>query len=335
MSEAEIIAPPAGDRARPPAGPPQRPLRDGQRHRRRIGYRLSHNKVFYRLVAALAWVFARVIKWLGPERGERFALAVVHTFGPLMAMHRTAVANVAAAFPQKSAPERWAIVRGCWENLARSAVEFIFIDRIAAAFDPARPDVSSITIDGIEHVEALRKSGRPAIIFSAHLANWEVAALVLAALRLPTVVPFKTLRNPYISRYIRARRAALIDTMVDNSRGAALKIAAAFERGNHLVFLTDQRLSQGLSVPFFGRPALTNPIVALFTRRFDCPVYGARVIRCPDRRLRVEIMPVTLPRDGEGRIDVAASTARVNQIVETWVREHPDQWLWLHNRWKS
>ncbi len=125
-------------------------------------------------------------------------------------------------------------------------------------------------------------------------------------------------------------------TLIPNSRGAAFEIAAAMERGEHLGMLVDQRLARGPTVPFFGRPARTNPLAAKFARQFDCPVHGARAIRLPGGRLHLELTPaVEMPRDADGQIDVVAATAKITAVMEGWVREHPEQWFWLHDRWRD
>jgi KDO2-lipid IV(A) lauroyltransferase len=124
--------------------------------------------------------------------------------------------------------------------------------------------------------------------------------------------------------------------LVRNERGAIFEIAGAMEAGEHLGMMIDQRLVRGILVPFFGRPALTNPLPASFARWFDCPVHGARAIRRPDGRLHIELTPpIEMPRDKHGRIDVAAATAAMTRVVEGWVREHPEQYFWLHDRWKG
>ena len=88
-------------------------------------------------------------------------------------------------------------------------------------------------------------------------------------------------------------------------------------------------------VPFFGRPALTNPIMGKFAKRFECPVHGVRVIRLPNHRFRLELTPpLDLPRDANGEIDVQGAMAMMTAVVEGWVREYPEQWLWMHRRWR-
>ncbi len=116
---------------------------------------------------------------------------------------------------------------------------------------------------------------------------------------------------------------------------APVRMMEALDQGLHVGMLIDQRFSRGPQVPFMGRLTHSNPLLARMARRFDCPVHGARAIRLPGGRFRLELTEaVALPRDARGRVDVDAATAQLNRIVEGWVREHPGQWLWMHRRWR-
>ena len=118
-------------------------------------------------------------------------------------------------------------------------------------------------------------------------------------------------------------------------QGAAFAMQGVLENGGHLGMLIDQHFTRGVLVPFLGRPALTNPILGKFARRFECPVHGVRVVRLPNRRFRIELTPpLDLPRDANGEIDVTGAMAMMTAVVEGWVREHPEQWLWMHRRWR-
>ncbi len=99
--------------------------------------------------------------------------------------------------------------------------------------------------------------------------------------------------------------------------------------------LVDQHFSRGVEVIFFGRRCKANPMLARLARRFDCPIHGARVVRLPGNRFRIEVTEAIAPaRDAQGRIEVAATMQIVTSVVEGWVREHPEQWLWQHRRWR-
>ncbi len=108
------------------------------------------------------------------------------------------------------------------------------------------------------------------------------------------------------------------------------------EKGGNVGVLVDQKFNRGIKGRFFNRPVKTNPLLAKLARQFDCAVYPVRCIRLPEGRYRLELYPaLTLPRRKDGTIDIIAATQKLNLIVENWVREYPEQWLWFHKRWKN
>jgi len=134
---------------------------------------------------------------------------------------------------------------------------------------------------------------------------------------------------------VRGMRAPRMGTLISTGIGAPSAAAAALERGLHVGMLVDQYFHRGVDVLFFGRRTKANPMIARLARHFDCPIRGTRAIRLQDHRFRMELTePIAPPRDREGRIDVAATTQMIATIIEGWVREHPEQWLWLHRRWR-
>jgi len=302
---------------------------------RPLGRRLLRSEPLQQLMAATVRTAIASVERLGSKRALRWALRLVKITAPLFPETRMAAANIAATFPDKSAAERQTILDGAWQSFAEMLVEFVFLDELAASFDPAHPAEGRVTVTGLEEFVQLRDDGKPGIIVAAHLANWEILSVVARKFGLKTVIPFRAPANVRVAKQVLARRAALMGTLVDNSRGASFELAAALDGGGHLGMLVDQRLGRGIDVPFFGRPAQTNPLAARFARQFDCPVYAARAIRRADGGLHLELTgPLDLPRDGEGQIDVYGAMVAINKLVEGWVREHPEQWFWLHDRWK-
>ena len=123
--------------------------------------------------------------------------------------------------------------------------------------------------------------------------------------------------------------------LIRSRNQAPIEIAAALTAGKHVGMLTDQHFSRGVDITFLGRRCKANPAIARLARHFDCPVVGVRVIRRPDGGFTIDgDGPLTLPRDASGRVDVAAATQMINDVVEGWVREYPGQWLWFHRRWR-
>jgi Kdo2-lipid IVA lauroyltransferase/acyltransferase len=280
-------------------------------------------------------VFA-VLRLLGPDSGPKIGAAITRTLGPLTGAHRIARDNIAGAFPDKTEAERAAILREAWDNLGRVACEYVHMDRIWD-FDPARPEAGRITASAgtVALYERLRDDGRPAIVFSAHLANWELPAIAAARHGIESAVLYRTPNSPAVAKEILRLRQDSMGTLVAAGMSAPFKLARALERGQHIGMLVDQRFGRGPRIDFLGRPAFANPLLAQLARRFDCPVHGARAIRVPDGRFRLDLTEeIALPRDAEGLIDVDAATQAMNDVIAGWVREHPGQWLWMHRRWR-
>lgn len=316
-----------------PAAEPQ----PGRKRRRSLGARFARSRAGFYLAARFTRGTVRLLQWLGPQRSGNFAALIARRLGPLAAEHRLAEANLAAAFPQMSEAERRRVLAGVWDNLARTVTEYVHLDAILAGeIDPATGVGPHLIVKGNEHFFALRDDGKPGIVFSAHLANWEILAATAARYGLGLTALFRPPANIEIAADLLKRRRGLMGSdLVANVQGASFELAAALERGGHLGLLVDQRKNHGPLVPFLGRPAPTNTIVGKLARTFDCPVHGARAVRLPGGKFLIEITPpLDLPRDASGRIDVLGATAAVNAVVEGWVREHPDQWLWLHDRWR-
>jgi KDO2-lipid IV(A) lauroyltransferase len=123
--------------------------------------------------------------------------------------------------------------------------------------------------------------------------------------------------------------------MIATTHDAPLRLAQALQKGVHVGMLVDQHFSRGVDVTFFGRTAKANPLLARLARQVECPIHGVRIIRLPNHRFRIDLSDEVNPvRDAEGKIDVQGTTQAINTVIEGWVREHPEQWLWLHRRWR-
>jgi KDO2-lipid IV(A) lauroyltransferase len=273
---------------------------------------------------------------LGPERASDLGGRIARSVGPLLPAHRTGLANARAAFPERGEAEIRALVLGAWENLGRVGAEYA---HLAELFDydyyNQRPD-RRVEVDGIEQFVALKEDGKPGIIFSAHLANWELPAICAARYDLDLTAVFRPPNDPAVAHVVHEIRSQTMGGLEAARAGAAFAMQGVLERGGHLGMLIDQHFTRGVVVEFFGRPALTNPILGKFARAFDCPVHGARVVRLPGHRFKLQLTPaLDLPRDAEGLVHVTGAMQAMTRVVEGWVREHPEQWLWMHRRWRT
>jgi KDO2-lipid IV(A) lauroyltransferase len=140
--------------------------------------------------------------------------------------------------------------------------------------------------------------------------------------------------NPHAASKVAEARKEFGKNLVASGAGASFQLMSALERGDHVGLLVDQKFRRGIDIPFFGKNAKTNPLLAKLARRYNCPVHGARTVRLPNGRFRLEITDeLVLPRDSNGDVDIRGTTELVTNVVEGWVREYPEQWLWMHRRW--
>jgi len=261
--------------------------------------------------------FERSARWLGPKTGR----------------HKVAMDNLAIAFPEKSLEEREKIAIDSWAQIARGIVEYGYLDKIFD-IDENNLDAGRIEVGNVEKFFKLRDDGLPAIIFAGHLGNFELLPLGAAKFGLDLQALFRAPNNKYAAAKIADARKQMAPNLVASGTGASFQLMSALERGAHVGVLVDQKFRRGIQVPFFGRNAPTNTLLAKLARRYNCPVHGARSIRLPNGRFRLEITDeLVLPRDKDGDIDIRGTTELITNVIEGWVREYPEQWLWIHRRW--
>jgi KDO2-lipid IV(A) lauroyltransferase len=277
----------------------------------------------------------RLARAVGPDCSSDIGGAIARRLGPLLPAHRTGLKNLRAAYPEKSEGEIRAILSGAWDNLGRTGAEYAHLGTLFD-YDHESGTIDRVEVQGVEHFISLLDDGRPGLIFSAHLANWELPAICAARYGLDATAVFRPPNDPAVAHLLHEIRSQTMGGLEAARQGAAFAMRGVLERGGHLGMLIDQHFTRGVTVEFFGRPALTNPVMAKFARAFDCPVHGVRVIRLPGNRFKLELTPaLDLPRDGEGLIDVHGAMQAMTRVVEAWAREHPEQWLWMHRRWRA
>jgi KDO2-lipid IV(A) lauroyltransferase len=278
----------------------------------------------------------RTTRYFDPFKTADMFGRITRLIGPALREQRIGRANLTAAFPEKSASEIETILAGVWDNLGRLGAEFAHLDHIWE-LDPAHPEDSRIEIEPRSHelFKQLRLDGKPALIFTSHLGNWELPALAAVAHGLDAAVLYRRPNIASVDRAIQELRAVKMPTLIPASHDAPLKLAQALQNGQHVAMFVDQYFTKGVEVTFFGRKTRANPMLARLLRQIECPVHGVRIIRLPGHRFRAELSEEVKPvRDTSGQIDVQGTMQAITSVVECWIREYPDQWLWLHRRWR-
>ena len=286
------------------------------------------------------WFIAKLISltlWIIRLIPLKFAARMFESFarwlGPKIWRHKVVMDNLAIAFPEKSIEERKQLAIDNWAQMARTLIEYIYLDEVFN-LEVEMEDSETIEIVNGEAFQKLRDDGLPAILFTGHIANFELLPMVSAKFGLQIQSMYRRPSNKHAAAQAEESRKSYGDKLVASGAGASFQLMSALERGEHVGLLVDQKFRRGIKIPFFGKEAKTNPLLAKLARRYDCPVHGARSIRLPDGRFRLEITDeLVLPRDKNGDVDIRGTTELVTNVIEEWVREYPEQWLWMHRRW--
>ena len=288
-------------------------------------------------IGSLAVGALRAAKVVRRQPAANFAGALMRKTGPLLKEHRLGRDNLRAAFPEKSDAEIEKILAGVWDNLGRVAAEFVHLDEfhIEQAGSTA-PNAIILEPETFARYRRMMEGGKGTLSFSCHFANWEVGAVAARLLGTNSAVLYRRPNLAAVNDAIIKLRTGVMGQMIATGLDAPVRLARLLEAGVHVGMLVDQHFGRGVDVTFFGRSCKANPLIALLARQTECPIHGLHVVRLPDgNRFRGELTePITPPRAPDGRIDIQGTMQTITTVVEGWVREHPEQWLWLHRRWR-
>ncbi len=281
----------------------------------------------WRLEAAAFQALFGFLRLLGVERASGFGGKLLRTLGPLTGTHKTVTRNLRIAFPDMDEDERNHLAVDQWEQTGRTFAELAVMDRLT-------PESGRIDLVGMERLHAIRDSGKPVVLISGHLANFEVMAAVIMAAGVPCQVTYRAANNPYVDALIRQSRERYGIKLFAPKGDGTRELMAGMKRGESIALLVDQKYSQGPEVEFFGQPVNASPGAARMALKFGTVMQPLSVVRLPGVRFRVTAHePIAVPDTGDKAADVRAGVQAANRFVEDRVREHPVDWFWVHKRW--
>ena len=182
----------------------------------------------------------------------------------------------------------------------------------------------------------MRDDGKAGLFLSAHLANWELNAAAAYAGKMPLHRIYRAANNPFVEKMIYSSgRGDDVGELLPKGAQGAKRALELLKKGEHLGILCDQKMNDGIELNFFGRPAMTAPAPAQFALKYKCPIVMSRIERLEGAHFRVTLFPPIEAIDtGNRSEDIMRLSQSINLIIESWIREKPEQWLWAHNRWK-
>lgn len=268
------------------------------------------------------------------ETRKRFYRFLFLLFYHLSGKHRLIVLhNLSLSFPEKRLSEIIRIAKNACMNLGTILAEFF---EIPALVD--RDEIRSlVAVEGREHFTRALEKGKGILFFTAHMGNWEVMSVYFGRYLGKAHIIYRTLDNPVLDNLVALERSYTGHNLISKG-GAKQKIMQVLKDNGIIGILLDQNVSwyEGAFVDFFNRPACTTTRFAALALETGAPVLPAHIVRLDDGTYRFTIEEeVELIRSGNYEQDLFDNTQKFTAIIEGWVRSHPDQWFWLHQRWKT
>jgi len=245
---------------------------------------------------------------------------------------RVIIDNIRQSFKDKTDEEVERIARSVYTNTGRHAVEFMRPEH----YSQGRLE-DHFEFVNFERLENARARGKGVLLLTAHCGSWEIMALMQSIKKPPFSIVVRPLDNPYLEKAVSGIRTRFGNTLINKTKGMR-EILRALGRGDMVGILLDQSVArrEGVFVDFFGRPACTNKGLALLALKTKAPVVPAFTRRLGLYRHEIwigEEMP--LIETGDKEADIAANTQAYTKVIEDFVRKYPEQWFWMHRRWKT
>jgi KDO2-lipid IV(A) lauroyltransferase len=262
---------------------------------------------------------------------SRLFTALIYLFHPKL--RRIGLLNLSLAFPDSALAWRKRVLRGVYANLARLLGAFSQIPKLTAE------NISRHVIyDGFENFLEAEQHGKGVLFLTAHFGAWELCPVAHALYGHPLKFLVRPIDNPLVDHLVNRYRSQCGNLVIDK-KNAVREIVRALKNNEALGILIDQNttLDDGIFADFFGIPACTTTSLATLALRTGALVLPGFLIwdrKLKKHRLRFEA-PVEVRRMGDFQTDIATNTQRFNQILEDIIRKYPDQWLWVHRRWKT
>lgn len=286
----------------------------------------------------IASLLYKIFKALSLEKASELGGWLGRILGPYSEAARTARQNLLRVFPQKSSVEIESILCGVWDSAGRWIGEFAHIETFY------RHDF--IQIEGLEHLIAARDDHQPGLFFTGHIANLEIASIAIIKHGLSLAHVYRPFNNKKVDHLVQRDRALhhvhassqSLPNLIPRGGSAGREVLKVLQAGGHLMMMVDQKMDNGISVPFLGRDAMTAPALAKLALKFQCPLIPVRVERLQGVRFKVTFFPPLSLQEAlaSSKDPVHHVMTRVNQYLEDWIRDRPDLWLlWLHRRWPT
>ena len=277
------------------------------------------------------FLVTRLLRLLPIEKSAGLCSFLARKIGPLISVTKTARSNLENVYGDNINIDQ--TIDDLWDNFGRYIGEFPFINALSDEELTRR-----ITFTGLENIEDFKQNNQPFMLFLGHQANWDIVIRKVNAMYPKFGIVYRKANNPLVDKEIFSERNDGADViMIAKGIAGAKSLVRAIKSKMSIAMLVDQKMNDGIEVPFFGKPAMTAPAIARLALQYNYPIVPCQLIR-KGRSSNFELRlhkPLKIEKTGNMQKDCFNIMKTINLTLEQWIRQHPGQWFWFHNRWKG
>lgn len=291
----------------------------------------NFKKIRYALEAPLVWLGIVFFRSLKIENASNLAGKIAIFIGKKIAVNKLAMNNLTKALPHLDLSQKNAVIDDMWDNLGRVIGEFPHVCKMNAnqILDHVEIDENSRKI--LDDLIAKKQGG---IIFSAHFGNWEIGPKILINYGLKVKTFYRPLNNAFVEKMTSSLRGV---EMIEKGSEGNRQLITALKNKEFILIMADQKVSDGEPIKFFHDNAITATSIAKIALKYNVPLVPGFILRVNKQfkfLLKIE-KPLEFNKNNSLNSEASNLTLKINQIIEKWVSENPEQWFWVHNRWKK
>lgn len=290
-------------------------------------------RFIYRIQALGLYLLAKFFLAIGIRTSSFLGGTLFIIFGPFTPPTWTAMKNIKLAMPDLTFFQRFKIMLGMWNNLGRDLAEFV--DAYSKNFQNFKKYVN-IDSESEEIIKKIKNDKNGGMIFTAHFGNWEIFPGLFMSLDIPLSAIYREMNNKYADKIVSDYRGGFGMKLIPKGQKGVMKLVRSLKEGRKLLMLVDQRLSNGINVPFFGIQTKTSDSVATFALKYGYKIYCAVVFRRSfSCYFDIKVEEFDAINTGNLEDDIKQTTIKINEKIEQWIKMKPEQWFWVHRRWKK
>ncbi|MCC8371647.1 MAG: lipid A biosynthesis lauroyl acyltransferase [Rickettsia endosymbiont of Pseudomimeciton antennatum] len=283
-------------------------------------------------------IIVKILGALGINKSVNICRYLARKVGPLLPVNKVARENIQNIlgnnlYTNEGSINSQAIVNQVWDNFGSFIGEFPYVNKMSEEELSRRVEIS-----GLENIIEFQRLHQPFLLFTGHFANWDFALKIINKFYPKFAIIYRRLNNPYVDKLINNTRTRGDIKLIPKGSKGARELISAIKSGYAIGMLVDQKMNNGIEVPFLGQPAMTAQAIAKIALQFSYPIIPLQVVRTNSNNSYFKIIihpPIELQKTNNNKTDCYNIMVTINQILGNWVKENPGQWFWFHNRWKK